>query len=203
MRHSRFWIVSIAAVVALTGLVGAYASGRMMAAKPTAVGCVDVFQVFATLKEKTQIEADIKSINDRMGEEQRQKGEELKQMEEAMKILMPGSADYLKAEDEYTQKALEFRAWTELQKAKLVRENKIRVQALYNKILAATAAVAKDNGFDLVIYKEGAVDFSRVQDPRLLDDAVRNRKVLYSAEGMDLTDQVKTRMDNEWNARAK
>jgi Skp family chaperone for outer membrane proteins len=199
MRHSRFWIVAIAAVVALSGLVGAYASGRLMAAKPTAVGCVDVFQVLTTAKEKVQIDADLRAMEERMRQEDQDRRAKLKDMETGMEVLNPGTPDRLKAEEDLVLKTLEYRAWAELQKVKLTREQKLRYEGLYKRVLSTTASVAKDAGFDMVMYKEGVVDFSRIQDPRLIDDVMRARKVLYAAEGMDITEQVKTRMDNEFN----
>jgi hypothetical protein len=62
------------------------------------------------------------------------------------------------------------------------------------------AQVAKQNGADLVLYKEGAVDF-RGAPPEALATQVAVRKVLYSADDLDLTNQVIQFMDNEYRAR--
>jgi Skp family chaperone for outer membrane proteins len=201
MRKPRLWIFSIAAAVALSGLIGAYAN-NMLAAKPTAVGVVDIEGVFNNLKEKVQIEADLNAQQERLVKERQDKEKELKALQDELGIINPSNPGYREKEEKLGQKVFELQAWVQWQNNRLARENRLQIQQLYTKILSATAAVAQENGYDLVVYKEGTVDFSKV-DPKQLSEAIRGRKVLYAAEAMELTEMVKTRMDNEYKNLVK
>ena len=57
--------------------------------------------------------------------------------------------------------------------------------------------VAKENGYDVVLYKEQEPDFQNVK-AEAINQMIQLRKVLWSADDLDLTDQAVTRMNNEY-----
>ena len=72
------------------------------------------------------------------------------------------------------------------------------IEDLYRKCLDATEVVAKDLGYDVVLFKESTPDFN-YENPQQLSTQIQVRKLLWSADEVDITDAVAQRMNNAYN----
>lgn len=197
MRSQRFWFAaSVAVVLSLTALAGVRA-GQMMKARPTAVAAVDVEKIFNALREKTQIEAELNARKDKIAQELQDKSKELKSLQDDLGVLNAANPAYKKKQEELERKAFELKVWQEWQTAAFMRESGIQTAGLYRKIVAATGKVGKEAGYDLVIYREGDPEMNPSK-PEDIKQMIRNRKVLYAADEVDLTDQVTVSMNNDY-----
>lgn len=172
------------------------------AARPTAVAVVDLSAVLNKLEEKTTIEADLQVQTQQLKQEQTTKEQEINQLRADLDVLSPDSEAYQTKQNTLEEKAVELQAWTAYQTQKLNRQAADQIERLYRKMLDAVEQTAKARGADLVLFKEQAVNFrgaKREQLPLL----IQNRKVLYSAPDLDLTDEVLALMNNQYHSGTK
>ena len=197
----RLLVSGLVVLICLSGYLGARASG-VLSSRPTAVAVVDIQAVFESLKEKMQIEADIKDRLSGLSEQEEQKKKDLQALQSDLDILAPGSPSFLEKQDELERGAINLQSWRNFQNSKLNRERALYIERLYRKMVDAVGQTATDNGFDVVLVKEKPVDFSNAK-PEALTTLIQLRKVLWAAEELDLTDQVIQKMNNEFSNMAQ
>lgn len=190
MFITRTTIVAAAAVLMSVSLAHAQ--------KATGVAVVDVQRAFDSLKEKSQIEADLQTQADKVKQEDQERTTKIKELQQDLSILQPGTAAYEKKQEEFERAALDRQVWLNFQQQKLNRERAVRIENIYKKMLNAIGRTATQNGYQIVLFKEPPVQFSNVTKPEQISALIQVRKVLWSADELDLTDQVIQKLDNEF-----
>ena len=191
----------IVAAIGLSGFIAAQA-GHFVKGRPTATAVADVQLVFESLKEKMQIEADLKSQLEQLNQEEQIRKQKLQELKSDLEILAPDTPAYNEKQSSLEQKAIELQAWQGFQTQKLNRERGLQIERLYRKMLDAIGRLAKQNGYDLVMFKEKPANF-RGAKPEALNTLIQVRKVLWAAEELDLTDQIIQMMNNEFNNQTR
>jgi len=200
MKSKELWIAAIlVGGLGLTGWVGANARS-LMAGRPTSVAVVDVQLVFESLKEKVQIEADLKGRLEQLNQDEQDRKRELEELKSDLEILAPDTPAYNEKQAKLEQSAIELQAWRTFQTQKLNRERGLQIERLYRKLLDAIGRISQQNGYDLVLFKEKPVDF-RGTKPEALNTLIQVRKVLWSSDELDLTDQIIQLINNEFSNR--
>lgn len=199
-RQSLSMIAVAMVVVALVGAANLVAQGK--AARPTSVAVVDVQQVFNTLDEKSTVEADITQQTEQLQKEEQDRQTELKALQADLGILAAGTPAYQETQTKLENKALEFQVWKQFNQRKLEREKVVRLEALYRKVVDAIGGVAKQNNYDIVMFKDSTGDL-KGENQQQLAAMIQVRKVLYSNPDLDITDQITQKLNNEWNNRKK
>lgn len=199
MQTKRITIVALAALFALITLVGARATSALRA-QPTAVAVADLQEIFASLKEKTALEADLRSRGEKLQQEEQQRRKDIGQMRQDLEVLAPGTSAYQQKEEELSKAVLNLQVWSQFEQQKLNRERGLQIENLYRQSLDSISRVAQDNGYDLVLFKEGGPDF-QYENAQQLSTLIQVRKVLYASDAVDITSQVIQRMNNEYDAR--
>ena len=74
---------------------------------------------------------------------------------------------------------------------------------LYPKAIAAIDAFAKKEGFDLVLLDDRPIQMPETGSVKDYNDVIQRKRVLFAREGMDITDQLITVMNNEYAASLK
>jgi Skp family chaperone for outer membrane proteins len=194
---STQWMV---ASLALALIVTAVAVGQnAMRAEPTAVAVVNVKQVFNALKEKQSIEADLQQRAKQMQGEQDQRRQKLQEMRSNLDVLKPGSSNFEQQRQKLERAVVDFKAWKQYQQQKLQRRRGMEMEGLYRKVVRTAGQVAKDNGYDVVLYDEGDPNFN-FQSSKQLSTMIQMRKVLWANQKLSITDQVRTRMNNQFTS---
>lgn len=197
MTRKQFCIVALA-MTALTfsAVLGAGAQG-LTAARPTKVATVDVLKVFNGLQEKAQIEADIRTKGEQLRAEEESRRKELVDLQNDLKILAPDTQAHTQKTNQIKRKVLELRVWSEMETEGLKSESSIQLAGLYRKMSETISKVGKENGYDMVIYKEQEPTFQGVK-PEAINQMIQMRKLLWSTDDMEITDQTVTRMNNDY-----
>lgn len=197
MRH--LWIVmGLLTLTTAAGLMGAQAASK---ARPVSVAVVDIKRLFESLQEKNQIEADLNSRRQKLADESNRRKAELEQMKSDLEtVLQPNTPAYNEKQNEMERKAIDFQAWVQYQNNRLARENVLQSESLYLRMSDAIGQVAKDNGYDMVLFKEREVSFSGAK-PEQLTALIQGRKVLWASDDLDVTDLVIQKMNNEFKSR--
>lgn len=204
MNRKTAWILPLVILLA-AGLV--IAQDHAPAAKPIVVAIVDVSGVLNSLEEKAQVEAELQAEATTLKDEERTRKDELKQLDSDLKYLAVGTDDYNAKQQQLQMKQIELQTWSVYQTQRMSRESTRRIFELYQKFLAASERVAKSNGYDLVLYKEQPLDRIGANldnlKPENLAEVIQSRKVVWAADGLDITDQVRTLMDNDFRSGEK
>ena len=195
-KNSRILVTVVAAAAFLAVLAGVTTAQRLAPA-PAAVAVVDVAKVYMALAERNEMEADYEKMRRDISEEDEDRREKIAERQEDLKLTQAGSDAYGQKRNELEMAALTLQAWQEFKKRELSREQTIQKEKLYKTILAAIGDFAEANEYDLVLYKEAKVNFSNI-DPKQVDTLIALRKTLWAREGMDITDPLIAKMNNDF-----
>lgn len=200
MRSKDVWIaIVLVGALGLTGWVGAQAD-YLLANRPTAIAVADIQLVFESLKEKMEIEADLKSRLEQLNQDEQKRKQELQELKSDLDILAADTPAFNEKQNKLEQSAIELQSWRTFQTQKLNRERGIQVERLYRKVLDAVGRIAQQDSYDIVLFKEKPADFTGAK-PEALNTLIQVRKVLWSADDLDVTDQIIQLMNNEFNNR--
>lgn len=161
------------------------------------IAVVDTARVFNDMQEtrdlKQKLDADRRTIE----ATDRQKGEELRAKKEARDQLKTDSPQFQARNDEYLRAAIEYKAWQELTKIEVERQQKTQIRNLYQKIEDAVSELAKQRGLDLVLIQ------SDIQLPANLDGitveqlnrVISQQNMLYVSPNANITADVVALLD--------
>jgi Skp family chaperone for outer membrane proteins len=188
------WISVV--VVALASLALA-PSARAAGGK---VGSIDLNKILDQLDEKVfreqQLEKFLKGLEDNVND----KAKALKQGRTELDILVKGSPSYVSKREEVLRMTAQVQA--EAQAAKVLAEEKkksLQVD-LYEKIGDATREFAKKNGYDLIVVDDSKEKIPEDANPQQAQAAMVNKRVMFAAADIDVSDQIASQMNNEFKA---
>ena len=195
MTKHRIWVFASAfGVLAAGAFVGSQAA-EALKARPTAVAVVDMEKILSDLTEKVQIEADLKTRQQKYQQERMDKQKKLEQLKGDLEVLGQNTAKYKEAQESLEREAFEFQAWDQWQNAALAREYRLQGQALQNKVAAAVGKLAEADNYDVVLPKQQNVRIP-AGNSQVYDQGIR--VALWSKADLDITARVITIMNNEY-----
>ncbi|MCA9296905.1 MAG: hypothetical protein KC983_10310, partial [Phycisphaerales bacterium] len=102
-------------------------------------------------------------------------------------------------------KSREMKDWVEFRRAELDLEKALMIEGLYRAVRSASAEMAQAQGYDIVMIDDSEREFQVTPDSRVPREAqVRtqlfDRRLLYTADIVDATDDLVERMNNAFNA---
>ncbi len=197
MKRSHLALATIAGGFLLLGLVGAHAAGTLIA-KPTPVAVVELDRLFNSLKQKAAFEAEQTAIQTELLDAHKEKENAVKVLGSDLEMLTPGTQDFIDKQREAELAVIELQIWSRFQEQQATRNAALEYEKLYREILDAVARIAEETGYELVLYKDGEPNF-RYENFQQLIALMANRKVLYAADTIDITDEVIRRMNNEFD----
>ncbi|MBN1818016.1 MAG: OmpH family outer membrane protein [Sedimentisphaerales bacterium] len=194
MKSSNFVValLLVAAIVFALGYNHGSANARITVT-PAKVGVVNVNSILQNSKkhkawqekmgaEETQIKAEMDKLKS-----------ELDFMKKDMATLKTGSPEYIKLMREAAEKDGIYQAKQQYYEQEMTLKVKVWTESLYQDIQAKIAEVAKTNGLDIVLGAED-VELPGANMRELLLD-IKTNKVLYHAEGLDITTEVLAVLD--------
>lgn len=107
--------------------------------------------------------------------------------------LKPGSAEYDARRAQAERQQIDRAVAIQFAESNLRREHRRLTMDMYTEITQVVAAVAQERGFNLVLYRDGAlVDTDETLE---LLAQIRSRKLLYSDNSLDITSDVLARLN--------
>jgi len=210
MRSIRWYMLVIAACAA--GAVWAGLSGRLslaqIAPEPAtvsfekiSVAVCDVVEVFNNYKAAVDLNAQLEERQSQIEEESksRLKAIEAKQME--LESYKRGSDQYERTLMEIQRLAIDRKGWLELEKAKALRWHGLQSQKMYEEILRMIGGVARRRNVQVVLYRE-ALAVQSEGTVELIRE-IERRKVLYWDSRLDITTDVLTAINQEYESRSQ
>ncbi len=160
---------------------------------------VDVAQVFNTLKQNEQIQADMKTRAEKLEQQAKDKQAKIEQLRQRLKMLTPGAEAYKQTEQELQKAVIEHQVWARFEQRRLQVEGSLQTEQVYRRMSSTIEQIAKETGYDVVLYKDQQPKFEG-SDPQQIRSQIAIRKVLYASDAVDITDQVVQRMDNQYES---
>ena len=197
MHLKRNLLITAAALAVLVvGLVGVNAQG-VLNGEPTVVAVVDLSNLYDSLKEKQQIDAELGTIRTRVTQESEDRKKDIAQKQQDLDMLVPGTPPYTDAQDEYERAALDYQVWVQFEQNKLNREAGIRIKKLKKNLDAAIDTVAQAQNVGVVLYKQQSLRLGT--NPQGRPQTANIDIVAWASNTVDITDLVAQEMNNAFD----
>lgn len=197
MHVKRNLLITAAALAVLVvGLVGVNAQG-VLSGEPTVVAVVDLANLYDSLKEKQQIDAELGTIRTRLTQEREDRQKDIAQKQQDLDMLVPGTPPYADAQEVYERAALDYQVWIQYEQRKLTRETNIQVKKLNKNLEAAIEVVAETQDVGVVLYKQQSLRLGTNAQGRI--QSVNINIVAWASHTVDITDQVVRHMNNTFD----
>ena len=190
MMRSHTKMICLLAAIAL-GLGVVVMQGQRLEAQnqakaaPTAVCVVNVAELIAKCQKNKDFQGEVQKRQVTLVQEQKDRETKINQMRQDLDLAAT-AAERQKKEREITKALYEFQAWQQIEQQNLLREQRLFLIELYGEIDKAVAAVAKKEGYDLVLFDTPSPDFDQL-NPEQLVQVIGNRRVVYRTENINLT----------------
>ncbi len=173
------------------------------AAPKTAVGLVNLEKLMKDLQEIKAMNADLKVTFDARQKELDDLSTKGKALEKEIEVLAADSKErrnkqaqlYEMGQLAKTRQAV-LQRLIDLDKGELVR-------AMYTKVAAAVDSFAQKEGFDLIILDDRSLDLPASGTQNEMNATIQAKRVMFAAQGLDITDRIATLMNAEYAAPAK
>jgi Skp family chaperone for outer membrane proteins len=170
------------------------------------IGTVNTAKVFTDMMEtkdlRQKMDSDAKAIKDEG--ERREKA--LQELQKKRDLFNEGSTDYDKANKDLVEQAIATRAWQELTKAEVLRQQKMQMRNLFNKIEEATKDVATAKKLDLVFVDQkmelptDAKTMEQITADQLRQ-LINQRTIIFNNGRLDITNEVLAAVDAKYKEK--
>jgi Skp family chaperone for outer membrane proteins len=180
---------TIALIAMAMGLL-AYQSWavRTLFLPPAVVVTIDLESVFNGLDHRAALDADIKKRNEDIQIEADRQMEKIELMQADLDDYPKGSERHEALLREYRLAALDYQAYLEFSRRQLGTMEGESIRSVYDLIREQVAVMAGDQGWDLVLINDAAVDMSG-ENQNILQE-IGARRVIYANTNRDVTDDV-------------
>jgi outer membrane protein len=171
-----------------------------VAAAQSKIGVVNTARIFNEMQETKDLQAKLQQDRDRLADEERQKRGHLQALRESRDQLKPESPQFQERNQELLKASVEFEVWGRMMQANVQRQQKQQISRLFDKIEDAVQEVARSKGLDLVIAQQAVElppDLEQINVEQL-KAIINQRNVLYAADGLDISNEVITRLDAKY-----
>jgi Skp family chaperone for outer membrane proteins len=192
-----FYIVAAMLIAAPFALA---ADDKPATSSTARIGIANVGKILTDMQETKDLQSRLATEGKNLEQMVKEKQQKLKDLEAARNTIRPESPLYQERNRELMQMAIEYDSWLKMTQADMQRQQKLQTKMLFEKIQTAIGKVAAAKGFDLVIADQRGdlpenVDQINIDQLRGL---INNRIILYSNNSMDITQDVITRLDEQY-----
>lgn len=192
-------ILSVIAIVLAAGMsVNLQAQTTSSGVK---IAVLDIETVFNELSERGDVEADIQSRIGDLQKWEQDKQKAIRQKKADLDIMSPDSPNFDRTRKELERMVIELQVETKVKQRQLEAEKAIQLESLYRKIIDGVEAIAKQRGYDMVLLKDRMPNL-RGANQQQIAALIQVRKLLYSSPSLDITDQVKQKLNNDYANKA-
>lgn len=192
--------VAAAALIGLQTVRGDRAEAQVGQAAPARVAVCNISLIFDEYDRAADLGVEFQTRTQQLLTEDQERQAQIETMRaELDSMFAPGSEAY-EAQLEQIQTAMvEREVWRRVSEGRMMRERAALMQEMYDEAIAMVRTIAQEQGLDLVLYRD-EVDLASESYAELLTK-ITQRKVLFSAEQLDITATVLSRLDQQYQAR--
>jgi Skp family chaperone for outer membrane proteins len=170
---------------------------------PTKVAVANPGKIFGSLEETKVLNASLQNEIKNYEAQQLRRKTDIDDLRTKIGMIKPDAPQFNQMRQDLMAKQIEMKNWVELQQLEINQRLKVQTQSLYEKIAAAVAKVATEQGVHIVIsdhtpeFKVDDVDINT------LKALLAQRNLLYFAPTNDLSDLVIAQMDQAYKSGAR
>jgi Skp family chaperone for outer membrane proteins len=166
---------------------------------PTRAATIDLTKIFDGFQQTKDLNDVLQQRGDAIVKEGTDKEKSLTNRQKELEAFKPDSPDFDKRYQELMKQVIDFRAWQQFMREQVENEHRVWLKKTYQQILEAVSQIAGERGIDVVLYsQEPKVEGENLQAMR---DNILQRKVVWSAKQMDITDQVLQRLNRDYETQ--
>jgi len=192
--------LAAAALLVVVYQAGAMRQVNQAQAQPVRAAVVDLEKVFEQLHERAAEDANLKVRGELLEAEDKERLNKITAMGNDLEALVAGTPKYAEAEEKYIYASMEYRVWKEFELARLEREKGLIFEKLYRRVKDAVKEMAQDR-YDIVLMNDSIKELMRGTDQQV-GMQISARRILYAHPTLDITADLITRMNNEFQNRA-
>ncbi|MCZ6493889.1 MAG: OmpH family outer membrane protein [Planctomycetota bacterium] len=166
-----------------------YAVWSIGPSRPAIIASVDLEKVFNDIGLRAEAEIELDQLKQRFQEEADALRKEATRLEQDLDLLVRGTPQYQKAEKEYKQVALDFRALVEFNKAKLGARRAEARKDIFDQIVRAAGSFAGAHGIDYILADDSRVNLQEGSELQIVQQ-ISLRRVVYADPAFDITDEL-------------
>lgn len=196
------WPIAIVVVaLALAYTVSVEASRPyVVQATPTAVAVIDVSRLVQEIDERGEWDMRLESLQAAISKEAQDNQAAIERRLKESEGLEDGE-ERQNIRDEVALMQLRFEQWVQAKSQELDRERSLKWRSIYRNLRREASRVAETDGYELVLVNDASGDIRTDPNAKMpLEQQVLtqmlNRRILYSASPIDITEQVIVRMNN-------
>jgi Skp family chaperone for outer membrane proteins len=194
MKHATSIVRSPATLVAVlivaALLLGpAYATWLGTPGQPAVVAGLDLERVFNEIDRRAEEEAELERLGEQFDQEREALRVRAEQAKLDMDMLVPGTDQYKKAQDTWTQAVLDYSAYVEFTKAKLDAKRAEARTEIYEMIVEEAGKFAAANGVDFILADDSRIDLVEGTDIQVVQQ-MSLRRVVHANPAFDITDDL-------------
>ena len=191
MRGRNVLLTIVGMIIAGVVILSPYQLAAKDATGPSAttVAVVDMDKLFKEFQQTKEFNDRLSTKQDKFRQEAKTKVDRIELLRAELENFNPGSKDYQQRDDQLLILATEFEAFNKLSGERLKREFREWTENIYQQLLDTVGQVAQQLGYDLVLYMD-SVEIQQGDDFAAVLAKIRQRKVLYARESINITQQV-------------
>lgn len=199
-----YTLLAMAACLATTALLlkdTAAQTGPAPSVSTAKVAICDIQEIFANYNKAKDSLAQLNDKRQAITAETEKRGKAVDALQVELEGLKQGSKEYEARLTEIQRQTVDRAVYKQFQEAQILREHRRLTVEMYNETVKMIATVAKDKGYNLVLYKEH--ELIETEDMTQLFDQIRTRKLLYSDENLDITKDVLAKLNETYKGGGK
>ncbi len=182
-----------AIVVMALAYDGNVAKSKSEPAGSVKIGVVSVKRIFDESKKNARFRDELTAEQEKVLAQLEKARADIEAEKAGLKTLKPGSTEHMGQVKVLMEKQARLSAEQEFQKQQLAIKERQWIEQMHNDIVRFTGEVAKKRELDIVL-ESSEIDLTEVPDDMLVM-SILMRTVMYSAGGVDITDEVMAQLD--------
>ncbi len=192
--HAYAVLIAVCLTMGLAFLTHLRAQGPAAPVAPEARAAVcDLQAIFSEYVRAKDLLAQLNEKRQALAAEDEQRSKAIDALQAELAGLKPGSDEYEARRAEVERQQIDRAVAIQFGESALRREHRRLTMDMYTEITQTVTAIAQERGFNLVLYRDGAlVDTDETLE---LLAQIRSRKLLYSDDSLDITADVLARLN--------
>lgn len=202
---NRRWLTGMVTGVAV-GLVAFVLSESIHAqgsSPPTGrVACVHVIQVFNEYQRQKDLSEEMEALKQRVQDEIGERQNKIDTKQATIDAMDPDDPNIIAHMRELMAMQIDSKNWLDLKQAEMQREIGLWSYRVYKELTEATAAIAQQQGYDLVFYK-GEFEVTPMMNPEAIRAQIESNHLLYANPATDITQAVLDNLNAAYRAQPR
>lgn len=200
-RSGMITLVAVAAAVLAVVLATGWAQAPRTPAQPTRVAVCDVGAVFNGYAKRDALNAELEKKREEAKAANDDLTKKIDNLEKRLNQLKEGTREHEQRLEEYQKLSIQQAVFMKFTEDTFMSRHRLMTAEIYRDALDEIARVAKQAGYDLVLYRE-QIDIKSKTTPELYQK-IAQRKVLYAADTIDITRTVLDELNRRYRESKK